>query len=1061
MKPIKLIISAFGPYAKTMPPIEFSNFESDGLFLISGETGAGKTTIFDAITFALFGKTSGSYKGTKYLKSEFASDDVEPFVDFYFEHRGKKYHIKRNPPYLRQKAKGSGYTEKKENAILFPENETPIEKLKDVNSKIEELLNISFDQFKQVAMIAQGEFWDLLNAKTDVRTDILRNIFLTDGYREIASELKDLQGKSAEKSEDARKEVLFHLGEVKAEQGSTLETSLQTCKTNHASAKEIWDIDEIIGLISKIIEADTNASLEKKKESDALDKTLQEVRSKITEAETNNAFFDDVKKYEDSLAKLNAQKEEIEKLKVQLDLDEKATNAVNPLYKVYKQQANEISRLEGEISAKKASLAAAAENLKQAEDSFKTCKKDEPLISEYTVALSEIKSNEENYKKRDTAKADAERHQAEKKSAQEKVTELEADKKAKAEDLKRLESEAEGLKDSPELAVKASQKVSTLQSLQNKAGTIRTTLEVFFKQKKALKQKQDEVQEKSTAWANAKAARERYETILDGSRAGILARILKPGEPCPVCGSKEHPSPATVSEESLSEEKLKELKQIEGNAQSAKDTAVSAAAALLGTVETQAKTIQQSIVDLQEDELVQSSEKPGDDWDRNLDIVNTISMQIASDLQSANKNLKEQEQRKKEYETKQKTVSALRDTTIPNIDENLVHAKQALDSAILECAKDETTLNNLSNLKYDSWKKAEHEIAVLNAGIQKIQTALSEAQKKLDESSKVKTETEAALTTLNATLSKACETGEARKNTFLKEREKHFATDEAFLSHVKTQSEIEANRKKIADYNSNLNAANSLLSEAQKKIEGRERIAVEALRITEREYNDKFKIASKTLHDIDSRIKGNGEQKEHIQTAFNTYEKVAKEHNMLERLYKLVSGQGGNGSAKISLEQFVQAAGFDGIIAAANKRLIPMSDGQFELYRKQTSDDKRTQEILDLEVLDNFTGTRRPVGNLSGGESFKASLSLALGLSDTVSQNLGGIQMDALFIDEGFGTLDKNSIDNALEILMGLSGKGKLVGIISHREELKESIPQQIRITKTKHGSQFELVTDK
>ena len=185
---------------------------------------------------------------------------------------------------------------------------------------------------------------------------------------------------------------------------------------------------------------------------------------------------------------------------------------------------------------------------------------------------------------------------------------------------------------------------------------------------------------------------------------------------------------------------------------------------------------------------------------------------------------------------------------------------------------------------------------------------------------------------------------------------------------------------------------------------------------------------------------------------------MRKKHTTSTRLYNLVKGQTGNG--KISLEQYIQAAGFDGIIAAANRRLLPMSDRQYELFRQEDTVGKKSSTFLDLEVLDHFTGRRRPVGNLSGGESFKASLSLALGLSDTVSANMGGIQMDALFVDEGFGTLDRKSIENALDTLIHLSSANKLVGIISHREELKESIPQQILVEKTRNGSKIRMETE-
>ena len=190
----------------------------------------------------------------------------------------------------------------------------------------------------------------------------------------------------------------------------------------------------------------------------------------------------------------------------------------------------------------------------------------------------------------------------------------------------------------------------------------------------------------------------------------------------------------------------------------------------------------------------------------------------------------------------------------------------------------------------------------------------------------------------------------------------------------------------------------------------------------------------------------------------NSLTKYEKEKNLCGRLYDLVAGNL-SGKSRITFEQYIQAAGFDHIIAAANRRLFPMSDGQYELIRKEDSGGKKSKEFLDLEVKDNFTGHKRPVGNLSGGESFKASLSLALGLSDTVSSNLGGVQMDALFVDEGFGTLDQKSMESAMDILIHLSAANKLVGIISHREELKENIAQQIRVKKTKNGSEIEVDT--
>ena len=210
-----------------------------------------------------------------------------------------------------------------------------------------------------------------------------------------------------------------------------------------------------------------------------------------------------------------------------------------------------------------------------------------------------------------------------------------------------------------------------------------------------------------------------------------------------------------------------------------------------------------------------------------------------------------------------------------------------------------------------------------------------------------------------------------------------------------------------------------------------------------------------TVNSTQHRIDMNSEKQSNIIFKRGDLEKSDREYTICKRLYDLVKGSTSKG--KITLEQYIQAAGFDGIIAAANRRLLPMSDGQYELYRQESSIGKKSNNFLDLEVLDKYTGHRRPVGSLSGGESFKASLSLALGLSDTVSSNLGGIQMDALFVDEGFGTLDHKSMDSAMDALVNLSGSNKLVGIISHREELMESIPQQIKVKKSKEGSQITV----
>ena len=275
------------------------------------------------------------------------------------------------------------------------------------------------------------------------------------------------------------------------------------------------------------------------------------------------------------------------------------------------------------------------------------------------------------------------------------------------------------------------------------------------------------------------------------------------------------------------------------------------------------------------------------------------------------------------------------------------------------------------------------------------------------------------------------------------------------LSFVVTEAQINASDEEVNRYHQAVAANHAQLIQAQADAKGKTLIDEDALQAACAQQSAVVEAMRGTVNSIENRMKINEEKQTNIVAQRVELESARKEYSICLRLYNLVKGTTGNG--KITLEQYLQAAGFDGIIAAANRRLLPMSDGQYELYRQEDSLGKKSNNFLDLEVLDHYTGHRRPVGNLSGGESFQASLSLALGLSDTVSSNLGGIQMDALFIDEGFGTLDRKSIDHAMEILVNLSGTNKLVGIISHREELMENIPQQIKVKKTRTGSQLSV----
>ena len=272
MRPIKLIISAFGPYADTMPEIDFTQFEEKGLFLISGDTGAGKTTIFDAICFALYGKTSGSYRDTKNLRSEYAKASTPSFVDFYFSHQGRRYHIWRQPSYERNKLRGTGVIKEDEKAILYEEGRSPIEGLTKVDHAVKELLHIDDRQFKQIAMIAQGEFWDLLNAKTDKRTEILRTIFLTDGYKAIEYRLKDRMDSGLVSTKKAENSILQYFGGVLTGEDTPESEAYRAAKARSDEAGSAWNLDELLGIVRSLIESDEAHRSSEQEKLDLLEK---------------------------------------------------------------------------------------------------------------------------------------------------------------------------------------------------------------------------------------------------------------------------------------------------------------------------------------------------------------------------------------------------------------------------------------------------------------------------------------------------------------------------------------------------------------------------------------------------------------------------------------------------------------------------------------------------------------------------------------------------------------------------------------------------------------------
>ena len=1061
MRPTKLIISAFGPYAGTMPEIDFTQFKDRGLFLIAGDTGAGKTTIFDAICFALYGTTSGTYRDTRNLRSEYAADDAESYVDFYFSHQGKNYHVWRRPAYERKKLRGAGTVKEAEKAVLYEEGKVPLEGIAKVNAAVIEILNISEKQFKQIAMIAQGEFWNLLNARTDERTEILRSIFMTDSYKNIEYRLKDRMDESFKERAGAENSIVQYFADAAAGENSAGAERLRDLQESAAKAGSAWNLDEMTAVLDEIIEEDRSGAEAKEKELADAQGVLDRMKAALVTAETNNNAVGRAEALMKERDALEKQRPDIEARSRLLLRQKDARRIVYPVYLSLTDKTAERSRTEKRIAENALMLAAAAESAKAAETTLGIAQEKRGDAESLQREADAISAEEPKYKSREERKAALQELGKALAGLRGESTEIEKRQNALAERIALLKREEGLLKDKPEELAEVRANGKRMVELQNKMQQIvNTRIPDRNNKQKEYAQSRDAFVRVRTLYDDDVRSRQEAERILENCRAGILAASLREGEKCPVCGSLHHPEPAHLPPAAVTEEEVKRRRAAEEKRLAQKNAALAAAERAGTALEESEKWLRASMAEcLRNYDDGKESGLEEADMETLQNTFLRAKEETESRLLSVIEYLKQLD----------KDCRKLRDVreqleTAQGKETDELNARRDRHSVLMQkCERDivekETALRSIGELRFASWADACLARDRAKREADTILKAIEDASVQKQEADKKVTSLRASISTLKDNLAAQMQDEDRlRGDLTLSLREHAFADAEEMKLYAVEEKEISDAENLIGAYQRKEQTNRALLKDAEEAARGKVRIDAAALRESAREQQEKVERIRKELGDIRYRIQTNSGKRESINAQREKLDKARRKNLIHTRLYNLVKGQTGNG--KITLEQYIQASGFDGIIAAANRRLRPMSENQYELYRQEDSLGKRSNTFLNLEVLDNYTGRRRPVGNLSGGESFKASLSLALGLSDTVSSNLGGIQMDALFVDEGFGTLDRKSIENAMDILVNLSGANKLVGIISHREELMENIPQQIRVYKTREGSRIEIETE-
>lgn len=907
MRPIRIEMSAFGPYAGKQT-IEMDRLGTSGIYLITGDTGAGKTTIFDAIVFALYGTASSDRRSGDMLRSRYAEPDTPTEVKLVFAYRNKEYEIRRNPTYQRPKLRGEGMTQENASVELRLPGGEILTRTGEVDEKIREILGMTRDQFMQIAMIAQGDFLKLLLAKTEERRKIFSSIFRTGRYARLEDRLKQEARQARKTYDDLVREISFEQERARLPEG-----------TDRSELRE----EEYLQAIEKFRDEAGKRLEEGEKKQKVLRGELDVLAARILAAE------------------------EQEKRKKALEETRQQWTKLQAAAEQRKQEMEAARSREPEAKEKEARLHVEQDRLQQYD------------------RLEELKQQ----------KTEAEKKQASDEAARKKLEEARKVLTQQIQDCRQKIKEKEALAGK---AAALSGEKERLRSQGAEYNELKTLLEAY--------------EEASEKWNRAAAIyqaacgkeqelgesyRRQHRAFLD-DQAGILAAELAENQPCPVCGSLHHPSPAMKTDDAPTRETVEQSQKRWEESKTAMDEAGRKAAALRGT----------------RDSSLQHMEEKAK------------GLNMPTEPAALKETLMEEQKR---FRSKWKEVTGA------------LAASEAAAEAKVVLGEKLETFQKKQEEDEEAYRKLELESARLQEQIENLSANYSELKETLPYPDRESAGKAASL--LDREIR---EIREAVQSAEENEKAAAGRIQEA-------EGRMDELQKQIREGESAESMTSAELQENQKKKKGEQlRLQAEA-----KEDNLIWETNSAAAGSI---RKLNGER-----------EQAARKYSMLQNLADTANGNL-SGKQRIQLETYVQQQLFDRILVRANTRFRVMSGGQYDLVRRKEYQ-KNQQSGLDLDVVDHYNGTTRSVSTLSGGESFMASLSLALGLSDEIQESAGGVQLDALFVDEGFGSLDEETLDQAMKAIQTLAEDGgRIVGIISHVTELQNRIDRQLLVRKMKSG---------
>ena len=913
MRPLKLVMSAFGPYAGRVE-LDLDRLGTGGLYLITGDTGAGKTTIFDAIAFALYGEASGENREATMFRSKYADDETPTQVELTFLYNGKEYCVKRNPEYPRPKARGEGYTVERANAELRCPDGRVLAKQSEVNRAIVDILGVDRNQFTQIAMIAQGDFLKLLLAPTEERKKIFQKLFHTQPFQRLQDRLKEKAAGLRADYEAAAANISRCITGVLCPPDGPWAARVQAARDGQLPLKETAD------LIRELIRDDRLEQEQCQVDRQRAEEELERLNARIAQAQERQRTQRSLQQARQALAECLPR----------LELEERALEREKANQQQGDAIASTIAAIQAElpryreVDEAEQALTALARELDEQRERLR-CKRNE---------LDEVKSG-----------------------------------------LEKLQAERGALEGSGERKVRLESELADCRRRKGELDALGQTLGEGSQLRRDVQEARQDYLEQTRIAAQAQQAYHELNRAYLDEQAGILAETLRENEPCPVCGSSTHPSPARKSCQAPTRKQLDEARQRADRAQQAAAQASALAGARKGALEEKRTAlIRQAAALFPEtalDELPQILAGAVDSLGGELDRL-TRALDRAEDegkRRAALDGLIPKEQARQE-----------------ELERECLQMDRSLAS---ESVRQETLRQRIQDLsgalRYESGRAARQAVEDLTGQSAALKRALEERQAAFDRTQREATALQAQIDQAQDLLS-----GQPEPQLELWQGEKELLTRQR----------------------------GDLIQRGQ-------------------ELHTRLAANETALKDL-------LEQGEVLLAAEGKW-------GWVKALSDTANGTLAN-KQKIALEAYVQAAYFDRVIQRANSRLMVMSSGQYELRRKMQADNNKSQSGLELDVIDHYNGSVRSVKTLSGGESFQASLSLALGLSDEIQASAGGIRLDAMFVDEGFGSLDEEALQQAMRALSGLAESNRLVGIISHVSELRERIDKQIVVTKGKSG---------